>query len=45
MAHRIHANATTTPRVRAAIQAAPPEVSNRALADKWGPRKTSDFAV
>ncbi len=36
MAHRIHANATTTPRVRAAIQAAPPEVSNRALADKYG---------
>ncbi len=36
MAHHIHPNATTTPRIRAAIQAAPPEVSHRALARQYG---------
>ncbi|WP_353848914.1 helix-turn-helix domain-containing protein, partial [Alcanivorax sp.] len=33
---RLHANATTTPRIRKALQQAPEHVSNRKLAEQFG---------
>ena len=41
MAATIHANARTTPKIRAEIQAAPPSVSNAALARRFGVTKTT----
>ena len=41
MAATIHANARTTPKIRAEIQAAPPSVSNAALARRFGVTKAT----
>ena len=41
MAATIHANARTTPKIRAEIQAAPPSVSNAALARRFGATKAT----